>query len=235
MKISEFKKLIREEVQNVLKEIQIRPNGLYSVEINVGSGFKPSEIKKLSGDLHYTAVRDGLKTAIENLKKSGNDLKSISKIVKAYLVDSDTYYIRTGKQTVTIMGSPKAKTYGQFWSLLDAKSRAAANMYKKMDAEKRKSNEVDLTGWFDDDTKVSKKVSKADPRGIKWNYPDVESDDFNYEYNPEDDSYSIMAPITGVDASGKKYTGLYLDDVEDVEELDDLDVDYKKIKNIKKK
>jgi hypothetical protein len=44
-----------------------------------------------------------------------------------------------------------------------------------------------------------------------------------------------MAPITGVDLLGKKYTGVYREDVKDIEDLDDLDVDYKRIEDIKKK
>jgi hypothetical protein len=83
--------------------------------------------------------------------------------------------------------------------------------------------------------KIVNEVSEADAKKIKWDYPDVDSNDLSYEYNPEADTYTIMAPITGVDLLGKKYTGVYREDVKDIEDLDDLDVDYKRIEDIKKK
>jgi hypothetical protein len=68
---------------------------------------------------------------------------------------------------------------------------------------------------------------------IEWGYPEIDSDEFYYEPNPESRNYTISAPIHGVDSLGNKYVGMYRSDVKSMENLDDLDVDETKIEDIK--
>ena len=51
MKISEFRKLIREEVRKVIKEVKLDPNATYKVDVGASRGeFDPSDLKKVSGE-----------------------------------------------------------------------------------------------------------------------------------------------------------------------------------------
>jgi hypothetical protein len=77
-------------------------------------------------------------------------------------------------------------------------------------------------------------ILKENQQDIKWGYPEIDSDEFYYEYNPESRNYTISAPIHGVDSLGNKYVGVYHSDVKNIENLDDLDVDETKIEDIER-
>jgi len=115
MKLSQFRKLIREEVRRVVKE-RVRmtealdPNGTYRIDTDFeGGGITSEDIQKVSGD-PVTAAMAVKQEAIKKLGGSGSRLFSVVQL------DKDTYYITTGEEGVTIVGSPRSPNYGSFWS-----------------------------------------------------------------------------------------------------------------------
>lgn len=127
MKISEFRKLIREEVRKVVNEAKLDPNATYKIDVGVSRGeFDPSDLKKISGE--------PLMVAKAVKKKAIADMDGDDEFVSAYKLDNDTYYILTGEESVTIVGKPKSKKYGAFWSLMNSEDEeAAADMLDLMD------------------------------------------------------------------------------------------------------
>jgi hypothetical protein len=126
MKVSEFRKLIREEVRKVIKEAKLDPNATYKIDVGTSRGeFDPSDLKKVSGEPLMVAK------AIK--KKAIADMDGDDEFVSGYKLDNDTYYILTGEESLTIVGKPKSKKYGAFWSLIDTDDEAAANMLDLMD------------------------------------------------------------------------------------------------------
>jgi len=133
MKKSEFRKLIREEIRSVLKEA-LDPNTTYRVDIGTSrwsngapysySGeFDPGKVKKVAGE--------PLMVAKAVLKMAKDDRKG--EYIMAFELDQDTYFIIIGDEDVTIVGKPKSKKYGQFWSLIDSDPDAASDMLDDMD------------------------------------------------------------------------------------------------------
>ena len=126
MKISEFRKLIREEVRKVIKEVKLDPNATYKIDVGVSRGeFDPSDLKKVSGEPLMVAKAVKKRAIADN---DGDD-----EFAMGYKLDNDTYYIMTGEESVTIVGKPKSKKYGAFWSLLSTDQEAAAEMLDLMD------------------------------------------------------------------------------------------------------
>ena len=126
MKISEFRKLIREEVRKVVNEAKLDPNATYKIDVGVSRGeFDPSDLKKVSGEPSMVAK------AVK--KKAILDMDGDDEFVSAYKLDNDTYYILTGEESVTIVGKLKSKKYGAFWSLMSTDEEAAADMLDLMD------------------------------------------------------------------------------------------------------
>jgi hypothetical protein len=129
MKISEFRKLIREEVRKVVNEAKLDPNATYKIDVGVSRGeFDPSDLKKVSGEplMVAKAVK---KRAIADMDGSAFD----EEFVSGYKLDNDTYYILTGEESVTVVGKPKSRKYGAFWSLIGTDDEAAADMLDLMD------------------------------------------------------------------------------------------------------
>ena len=126
MKISEFRKLIREEVRKVIKEAKLDPNATYKIDVGVSRGeFDPSDLKKVSGEPLMVAKAVKKRAIADN---DGDD-----EFAMGYKLDNDTYYIMTGEESVTIVGKPKSKKYGAFWSLIGTDDEAAAEMLDLMD------------------------------------------------------------------------------------------------------
>jgi hypothetical protein len=135
MKISEFRKLIREEVRKVIKEAELDPNATYKVDVGVSRGeFDPSDIKKVSGEplMVAKAVK---KIAIADM--DGDD-----EFVSGYKLDNDTYYILTGEESVTVVGRPRSKKYGAFWSLIDTDYKAAELMFQDIEEDSMNADEI---------------------------------------------------------------------------------------------
>ena len=129
MKLTEFRKLIREEVRKVIKEVKLDPNATYKIDVGVSRGeFDPSDLKKVSGEplMVAKAVK---KKAIADMDGSAFD----EEFVSGHKLDNDTYYILTGEESVTIVGRPRSKKYGAFWSLIGTDDEAAAEMLDLMD------------------------------------------------------------------------------------------------------
>lgn len=127
MKVSEFRKLIREEIRKVIKEAKLDPNATYKVDVGVSRGeFDPSNLMKVYAGEPLTIAKAVKKLAI--LDMDGDD-----EFVSGYKLDNDTYYILTGDESVTIVGKPKSKKYGAFWSLMSTDEEAAADMFHLMD------------------------------------------------------------------------------------------------------
>ena len=142
MKVSQFKKLIREEVRKVLKEANtsLDPNATYKVDITTSRGdFDPGKVKKVVGEPSRVA-KAVEKMALDDMKAAGyDDEDDISEFIQVIKLDQDTYYILTGEEGVTIVGKPKSQKYGQFWTLIDTDLDAAADMFDTMDADTAKS------------------------------------------------------------------------------------------------
>ena len=126
MKITEFRKLIREEVRRVIKEAKLDPNATYKIDVGASRGeFDPSDLKKVSGEPLMVAKAVKKRAIADN---DGDD-----EFAMALKLDNDTYYIMTGEESVTIVGKPKSKKYGAFWSLIGTDDEAAAEMLDLMD------------------------------------------------------------------------------------------------------
>ena len=129
MKASEFRKLIREEVRRVLKEVDtpLDPNATYVVQIGTSYGeYEPSQVRKVSGN--------PLMVAKAVKKKALSDLEGTDApmdMIDAFKLDNDTYMIVTSEEDVTIVGSPKSKKYGAFW--IDPTSDESEELYYEME------------------------------------------------------------------------------------------------------
>ena len=135
MKISEFRKLIREEVRKVLKEAKLDPNATYKIDVGASRGeFDPSDLKKVSGEPLMVAKAVKKRAIADN---DGDD-----EFAMGYKLDNDTYYIMTGEESVTIVGKPKSKKYGAFWSLLSTDENAAAEMFDAMDEDATRAKQI---------------------------------------------------------------------------------------------
>ena len=138
MKISEFRKLIREEVRKVIKEVKLDPNATYKIDVGTSRGeFDPSDLKKVSGEplMVAKAVK---KKAIADMDGSAFD----EEFVSGHKLDNDTYYILTGEESVTIVGKPKSKKYGAFWSLLSTDENAAAEMFDAIEEDTTNAKQI---------------------------------------------------------------------------------------------
>ena len=132
MKITEFRKLIREEVRRVIKEVKLDPNATYKIDVGASRGeFDPSDLKKVSGEPLMVAK------AVKKRAIADND-----EFAMALKLDNDTYYIMTGEESVTIVGKPKSKKYGAFWSLLSTDENAAAEMFDVMEEDTTRAKQI---------------------------------------------------------------------------------------------
>lgn len=132
MKITEFRKLIREEVRKVIKEAKLDPNATYKIDVGASRGeFDPSDLKKVSGEPLMVAK------AVKKRAIADND-----EFAMALKLDNDTYYIMTGEESVTIVGKPKSKKYGAFWSLLSTDENAAAEMFDVMEEDTTRAKQI---------------------------------------------------------------------------------------------
>jgi hypothetical protein len=146
MKSLELRKLIREEVRKVLKEANgsLDPNATYKVDIGTSRGeFDPSDVKKLSGQ-PLMAAKAVLKMVYKDYEDADYSEEEISEYVSAVKLDEYTYYIMTGEEDVTIVGSPKSSTYGKFWSLVGTNPDAAESIFRKMDKATISAKEIGL-------------------------------------------------------------------------------------------
>ena len=135
MKITEFRKLIREEVRKVIKEAKLDPNATYKIDVGASRGeFDPSDLKKVSGEPLMVAKAVKKRAIADN---DGDD-----EFAMGYKLDNDTYYIMTGEESVTIVGKPKSKKYGAFWSLLSTDENAAAEMFDAMDEDATRAKQI---------------------------------------------------------------------------------------------
>ena len=135
MKVSEFRKLIREEVRRVIKEAKLDPNATYKIDVGASRGeFDPSDLKKVSGEPLMVAKAVKKRAIADN---DGDD-----EFAMALKLDNDTYYIMTGEESVTIVGKPKSKKYGAFWSLLSTDENAAAEMFDAMDEDATRAKQI---------------------------------------------------------------------------------------------
>ena len=135
MKITEFRKLIREEVRRVIKEAKLDPNATYKIDVGVSRGeFDPSDLKKVSGEPLMVAKAVKKRAIADN---DGDD-----EFAMALKLDNDTYYIMTGEESVTIVGKPKSKKYGAFWSLLSTDENAAAEMFDAMEEDTTRAKQI---------------------------------------------------------------------------------------------
>ena len=135
MKITEFRKLIREEVRRVIKEAKLDPNATYKIDVGASRGeFDPSDLKKVSGEPLMVAKAVKKRAIADN---DGDD-----EFAMGYKLDNDTYYIMTGEESVTIVGKPKSKKYGAFWSLLSTDENAAAEMFDAMDEDATRAKQI---------------------------------------------------------------------------------------------
>ena len=129
MKTSEFRKLIREEVRKVLKEVDtpLDPNATYVVQISTSYGeYEPSQVRKVSGN--------PLMVAKAVKKKALSDLEGTDApmdMIDAFKLDNDTYMVVTSEEDVTIVGSLKSKKYGAFW--IDPTSDESEELYYEME------------------------------------------------------------------------------------------------------
>ena len=135
MKITEFRKLIREEVRRVIKEAKLDPNATYKIDVGASRGeFDPSDLKKVSGEPLMVAKAVKKRAIADN---DGDD-----EFAMALKLDNDTYYIMTGEESVTIVGKPKSKKYGAFWSLLSTDENAAAEMFDAMEEDTTRAKQI---------------------------------------------------------------------------------------------
>lgn len=101
----------------------VDPNSTYRIDTDFeGYGIASRDIQKVSGD-PITAAMTVKQEAIKYLGSEG------SRLVSVVQLDKDTYYITTGEEGVTIVGSPRSPNYGSFWS---SPSEA---MVKQMDSD----------------------------------------------------------------------------------------------------
>ena len=139
MKLIQFRKLIREEVRKVLKEVKgLDPNATYKVDIISSRGeFDPSDVEKVAGE-PLAVAKAVKKMAYSNLRKAGYSNDDIEEFVMAYKLDQDTYYILTGEEDVTIVGKPKSKKYGAFWTMSDR----SEEIFNQMEVAAASASEV---------------------------------------------------------------------------------------------
>ena len=125
----QFRKLIREEIQKVLKEANtaLDPNATYTIQIGTSyNEYDPSDVKKVSGN--PMAVAKAIKQrTLRDLEGTDADLD----MIEAFKLDNDTYMVVTSDEDVVIVGSPKSTKYGAFW--LNPNSKASEKLFNKME------------------------------------------------------------------------------------------------------
>lgn len=140
MKVHEFRNLIREEIRKTIKEVESNSNATYKVDI-ITSDFTPEEVEAVSGDpmMIAKALKD---SALEGLGPDDFD----AEFIKAHKLDNDTYIVSTSEETVTVVGKPSSKTYGEFWSMLQSGDVGGAEkMWNRMEMASLKAQEIDQT------------------------------------------------------------------------------------------
>jgi len=144
MKATEFRKLIREEVRRALKEA-IDPNATYKINVGVSRGeFDPSDIKKVSGQPSMVA-KAVMKMAYDSFIDADYEEDEIlEEYVRMFKLDEYTYYIMTGEEDVVLVGSPKSKKYGKFWSLVETDPEAAESMFEDIEEDSMNADEIEL-------------------------------------------------------------------------------------------
>ena len=129
MKASEFRKLIREEVRRVLKEVDapLDPNATYMIQIGTSRGeYDPMDLKKVSGN-PLTVAKAVKKKTLSDFEGTDAPLD----IIDAFKIDNDTYMVVIGEEDVVIVGRPKSTKYGAFWT--DPNSKASEKLFNKME------------------------------------------------------------------------------------------------------
>jgi len=143
MKATEFKKLIREEVRRVLKE-ELDPNATYKINISISRGeYDPGDIEKVAGE-PLAVAKAVKKEAHDDLIDADYDDGDALEFINAYKLDQDTYIIGTGEEDVVIVGRPKSKKYGAFWS--DPTSEESEDLYYQMEEDIQGAQEVSGMG-----------------------------------------------------------------------------------------
>jgi len=64
--------------------------------------------------------------------------------VRMFKLDEYTYYIMTGEEDVVVVGSPKSKKYGKFWSLIETDPEAAESMFEDIEEDSTNADEIEL-------------------------------------------------------------------------------------------
>jgi hypothetical protein len=171
MKAQEFRKLIREEIKKVLKE-EVDPNATYKINVGTSRGeFDPSDVKKVSGQ-PLTVAKAVMKMAFKDYIKAGYDKDEIlEEYVRMFKLDEYTYFILTGEEDVAVVGSPKSKTYGEFWTLLDTDPEAAESMFEDMDTASEDADEIELGSQGT--SGIGSATAKTQPRIYGANVGDV--------------------------------------------------------------
>tara|TARA_R110001606_G_scaffold226882_1_gene374966 strand:+ start:1328 stop:1684 length:357 start_codon:yes stop_codon:yes gene_type:complete len=117
------------ELAGLIKE-SLDPNGTYQLDTEYESGedsfrrdnwLEPSDVKQVSGD--------PLTVAKAIMKKEF--------YATGFELDKDTYYIVTGDDTITVVGSPKSAKYGGFWSAPDG------DQLDQMDGDSMSARKID--------------------------------------------------------------------------------------------
>lgn len=104
-------KLTRKRLMEIANLIEaVDPNSTYRIDTDFeGAGITSRDIEKVPGD-PVTAAMAVKQEAIKYLGSEG------SRLVSVVQLDKDTYFITTGEEGVTIVGSPRSPNYGSFWS-----------------------------------------------------------------------------------------------------------------------
>lgn len=96
------------EIANLIEAVDL--NSTYRIDTDFeGAGITSRDIEKVPGD-PVTAAMAVKQEAIKYLGSEG------SRLVSVVQLDKDTYFITTGEEGVTIIGSPRSPNYGSFWS-----------------------------------------------------------------------------------------------------------------------
>jgi len=124
---------------------KLDPNATYKINVGTSRGeFDPSDIKKVSGQPSMVA-KAVMKMAYDDLIDADYEEDEIlSEYVRMFKLDEYTYYIMTGEEDVVVVGSPKSKKYGKFWSLIETDPEAAESMFEDIEEDSTNADEIEL-------------------------------------------------------------------------------------------
>ncbi len=147
------------------KEANVLTEGVSQSSIGMSLDLDSAQVlmqmlsKNLYSDSVGSTIRECASNALDSHRRAGSDRPIIvsfkrnnqadtyefaEEFIRGFKLDEDTYYILTGEETVAVVGKPKSKKYGEFWSMLvDDDLDGAGEIFDQMDIDSGNAPELE--------------------------------------------------------------------------------------------